>query len=110
MIVSGTDYNASEDTSLYSTIELFGRYCNESTMEMSFSDWLFGNTDYIRDRNALQHVSNMFDLNEFASKYTNELRAVVSNAPFQNKLIQMRKLREIMEKNGFIFMFMSSHN
>jgi len=138
MIVSGTDYNASEDTSLYSTIEWFRHYLDscdppgqvpnpQGTVpnpvpnpqcivpnpvpnpQGTFCDWLAEHTDYIRDRSKLNHVLTMFDLNVFAAKYVDELRKVVANVPFRNKLIQMRNLREIMEKSGFIFMFMSSY-
>ena len=102
MILSGTDYNLDDTTSLSQTLEHFGRYVMSGSMD-TFYNWLDQHTDYIRNRALLNKVHSMFDLSEFIKTHGDHIREVVADVPFKNKLIQMTSLRVFMEQDGFIF-------
>ena len=71
---------------------------------MSFYDWLQANTDYLKNRDKLDGVHEMFDLALYATNNSEFIKGITSTMiPFKNKLIQMTKLKEIMESDGFIF-------
>lgn len=112
LILSGTDYNihANEEgeVNVLTTMQWYDRYKYSnnpySPTRVSFYDWLEGNTDYLKDRAKLDGVHKMFDLTLYATNHAEFIREITSTMiPFKNKLIQMTKLKEIMESDGFIF-------
>ncbi len=121
LVLSGTDYNIHDKMTLQQTLAHYSTYINivhplpspsndwnATVHSRPFYDWLCVNTDYITDREKLDKVHSMFDLNVYAASNMEEIKEVIANAPFKNNLIQMGKLRKFMEKDGFIFSLMSS--
>jgi len=108
LVLSGTDYNITEsEVDLLTTMQWYDHYRyshNPYSTTISFYDWLDGNTDYLRDREKLNRVHSMFDLTIYAKTHEEFLKNIIAEmVPFKNKLIQIGKLREIMESDGFIF-------
>ncbi len=106
LILSGTDYNAHEegDVNVLTTMKWYDRYRYSNTTHVSFYDWLQANTDYLKNRDRLDGVHKMFDLALYATNNSEFIKGITSTMiPFKNKLIQMTKLKEIMESDGFIF-------
>lgn len=106
LILSGTDYNAHEecDVNVLTTMKWYDRYRYSNTTHVSFYDWLQANTDYLKNRDKLDGVHKMFDLALYATNNSEFIKGITSTMiPFKNKLIQMTKLKEIMESDGFIF-------
>jgi len=114
LVLSGTDYNMimndrEEDVNLFTTMQWYERYnyshpATSTPRTITFYDWLEGNTDYLKDRAKLDAVHRMFDLKVFAETHATFIDEVVKTmTPFKNKLIQMSKLKEIMQGDGFIF-------
>jgi len=110
LVLSGTDYNihSQNEVDLITTMKWYDQYRYSynpyATGGLSFYDWLEGNTDYLRDREKLRRVHAMFDLSIYAAcnqEFLKEITATMT--PFKNKLIQMSRLKEIMEGDGFIF-------
>lgn len=67
LVLSGTDYNIHEPTSLEQTIKWlykYKRYCKEpSSCKKTFYEWLIMNTKYINNYEELKHVYGMFTIN-----------------------------------------------
>jgi len=106
MVISGTDYNINENTSLYETIKWYyeyQKYINRIISErkyktipdISFYDWLLYNTKYIQDYDKLMGIYSMFVLKA----------NVMPNMEIKNIGVKKNKkeLAKILEKEGFIF-------
>jgi 5'-3' exonuclease len=102
MVLSGTDYNIRESTSLYETLKLFSKYKTSNSGD-SFYGWLLQNTKYVRNLEQLEKVREMFDLSGFPAGHQDEIRSIISKMPFQNKPAQKDELRAILSADGFLF-------
>jgi 5'-3' exonuclease len=104
-VVSGTDYNIDDkkNVNLFNTIKYFTKYKYCLTKEsnknipnkLTFYNWLKDNTDYIVDFILLEKINKMFDLN-------NSLLAC-DNIKITNGQINLDDLKNILHKDGFIF-------
>jgi hypothetical protein len=113
MVISGTDYNIHENTSLHETIKWYyeyqkymnklitdKKYGNASSSSsgnptISFYDWLLYNTKYIQNYDKLMGIYSMFILD--ANHMPNiEIKNVGTK---KNK----EELAKILEREGFIF-------
>jgi 5'-3' exonuclease len=96
MVLSGTDYNLKSNTSLKESINWFCEYKKQHS-EFGFYDWLVKYTKYVNDIESLNNIFNLFQLENH-----NELDTW-KNINISNKPVNEKALREIMEKDGFIF-------
>lgn len=95
-ILSGTDYNVSHSNyCLEKLFILYKKYLSLSNSSLSFCDWIK------IDNNNLEKINNIFDL----SIYTNPINTFVNenDNDFQNGTINNKKVREILEEDGFLF-------
>jgi 5'-3' exonuclease len=106
LILSGTDYNIHEKTSLIETFKWFKqfeKYCSHKETYIPFYDWLMEHSKYIRDRTKLDKVASMFDLGLFALNNHDEIREIIRILPFRNKNMDIEKVQKMMEEDGFLF-------
>ena len=100
MVLSGTDYNMKLETSLYSTMKRYNEYnkylFQNKDLSVDFYDWLSIHTDYLKDKESLMKIYNMFLLTNYDFS---EL-----NIEPKETVIEMEKLKSIMETEGFIFL------
>ena len=101
-VLSGTDYNVDiEDDSthtLMNTLKYYKKYRKSKSQE-SFYDWLTENYgDYIQDRELLEKIYEMFDINNkyYDNKMIEKIR--VANGP-----ICKEEMRNILRNDGFLF-------
>jgi flap endonuclease-1 len=103
MILSGTDYNINNETSLYETVKWYYEYMKYSEKEIknnkqpySFYIWLIKHTKYIKNYELLLRTYQLFQLekNDCLDNYKTENN--VTNINFE-------KLYNVMEKEGFLF-------
>jgi hypothetical protein len=102
MVISGTDYNIHSKTSLKETIKWYYEYLKykERVSEkiLGFYVWLFKNTKYIVDYKELLDVYSLFSCNNCDKlEKWKDIEIVVSK-------INYKKIQEIMEPEGFIFL------
>jgi len=102
MVLSGTDYNINEQTSLSQTINWlyeYRRYCptnnNNNNNNQSFYQWLNVNTKYIQDYDRLMKTAQMFELSA-------DLPESISNLSFEKKTTNFEELYKILGLYGFI--------
>lgn len=121
-VLSGTDYNiitkdkTNEDKNnidkgpnLYKTVKYFKLYkkkdeFNDETKDkMCFYNWLLENTDYINNDNlsSLQKIYSMFDL--LSIEETDDKLKMFNTISIVNGPIIRSNMREILEKDGFVF-------
>jgi 5'-3' exonuclease len=102
-ILSGTDYNINANGSekvdkvnFHLTLKYFRKYQN-SKSNLEFYDWLNENLDYISDKDLLQKINNMFDvdLNYNIESFKN---IKICNGP-----IIHNDIKNIMKEEDFIF-------
>lgn len=106
LILSGTDYNIHEKTSLIETFKWYNqyeKYCLRKGSSAQFFDWLMEHSKYIHNRSKLDKVASMFDLGLFALHNHDEIREIIRILPFRNKKMEMNKVQEMMEEEGFLF-------
>jgi flap endonuclease-1 len=99
-VLSGTDYNMNNDDNsraLYSTLKQYKIYHKENS-GLEFYDWLIKNTNYINNYEHLIKIYNIFDL----SNNHNNIRKF-ENITISNGNIIKKEIKEILEKDGFIF-------
>lgn len=101
MVLSGSDYNINSKTSLKETIKWYYKYteyidkCNkENTPKYSFYIWLIKNTKYIIDYNNLINTYEIFKNNNLEDW---------DNIEVKDKPINILLIKEIMEKDGLVF-------
>ena len=102
MVLSGTDYNIRENTSLVETLRWYDEY-SKTQRELPFYEWLAKNTRYIRDKTHLEKTRAMFDMTMFPSIHNGEIRAIIDRLPFRNRPVETKQLREILTEDGFLF-------
>ena len=108
MILSGTDYNINNDTSLNETIKWYYEYMKYIEKEVSnkqpysFYVWLMKNTKYIKNYNSLLRTYQLFqiDKNDYLENF--KIDNNVDNVNNVNN-INFDKLYNVMEKEGFLF-------
>jgi len=103
MILSGTDYNINNETSLNETVKWYYEYMKYSEKELknnkqpySFYVWLIKNTKYIKNYELLLRTYQLFQL---------EKNDCLDNYKTENNVININfeKLYNVMEKEGFLF-------
>ena len=103
MVLSGTDYNIRENTSLVETLRWYEEYA-KTQRELPFYEWLAKNTRYIRDKTHLENTRAMFDMSMFPLIHNGEIRAIIDRLPFRNRPVEIQELRAILEEDGFLFL------
>jgi flap endonuclease-1 len=99
VVLSGTDYNCDNKTSLWETLSLYEKYKN-TEIEQGFYEWILHNSNYINDYISLLSILKMFDVENYADN-----RNIVENV--NNRLafaeINTSVLYDILEEDGFVF-------
>jgi 5'-3' exonuclease len=98
-VLSGTDYNIRNQTTLHDTIHWFYKYkkfIKKSDAPKTFYEWLLENTKYITDYEDLTHQYNMFIVKMTDFDY-------MQNMSFKLLPIQKTELRGFLKNYGFIF-------
>jgi len=101
MILSGTDYNIDSNTTLKESINWYYEYNNyyaTSDKPYGFYIWLVKNTKYIKDFKKLLNVYQIFQINN-----DDELEKY-KDIEFIEKSVNYDLIKEIMSKEGFVFM------
>jgi flap endonuclease-1 len=99
-VLSGTDYNCN-NLNIYKIFGVFKKYKqNDSNHDKEFYNWLLENTDYIDNYELLQHIYNMFDLNNLLKSH--EHIEIFENIKIANGPINKNELYSILETDGFI--------
>lgn len=118
MVLSGTDYNIHDTTSLYETIQWYYEYCDamyrqgmknleyNGPTDTPFFRWLHINTKYIQNMDGLMNAYNMFLLKNFDA--IKDIPTVYVKEVFDYKTKKMKNmvfedLRGIMKNDGFLF-------
>ena len=91
-VLSGTDYMQESNHSLHKTMELYKQYRSIGSTDLSFSEWLCQTGSYIKNLEQFQHTVQMF-----------QPPAVEIECQSVNSPVNMDKLKQIMEPDGFIF-------
>ena len=99
-VLSGTDYNIECDDSnnLTKTLKYFKKY-HKSKSELQFYEWLaIKHENIIKDYDLLTKINTMFDLNisHYNIKVFEKIKII--NGP-----IMKDELKQILEKDGFLF-------
>jgi hypothetical protein len=100
MVLSGTDYNINSNTSLKETINWYYeymKYLSNTNNPYGFYVWLLKNTKYVTDYKKLLSVYKIFQFHN-----STELENW-KNIEFIEKPLDQIMLKEIMEKEGFVF-------
>ena len=109
LVLSGTDYNTRDDTSLKETINWLYKYNKNESFKDSptnsilpadtctFYKWLTDNTRYIKDIQKLMTVYNIFELKNYP--YLEQYNIVT----FTKQLPDIEKLHELLKLHGFVY-------
>jgi len=102
MILSGTDYNINNETSLCESIKWYYEYMKYHDKEIKhnkkpygFYLWLVKNTKYIKNYELLLRTYQMFTIDNY-----DKLHSITIH---DNENIDLDKLYQIMEPEGFLF-------
>lgn len=103
MMLSGTDYNTSDNTSLFETLRLYKEY-NKSKLEneinnkpsFEFYIWLLKTTNYIKDFKQLMNVYRIFQGQRFHEYDTHTYDKTPGSPDFDT-------INTLMKDDGFIF-------
>jgi flap endonuclease-1 len=101
-VLSGTDYNCDNKTSLGETVTLYEKYKTSGSADEStndFYDWVLHNSNYISDIETLRSIVKMFDV----TNYSDNLAILdrIDQVTFEE--INISELHAILEKDGFVF-------
>jgi hypothetical protein len=100
-VISGTDYDISQSTSLTETIKWYKQFKTEgsnysdSEDGLLFYNWLHKFTKYIKNYNTLIYIHNMF--------YIDENDNDLASHQLQKFTWNMRALQTILKTDGFMF-------
>jgi len=109
LVLSGTDYNTRDDTSLKETINWLYKYNKKESFKdlptnsvvtadtCMFYKWLVDNTRYIKDIQKLMTVYNIFELKNYP--YLEQYSIVT----FTKQLPDIEKLHELLKLHGFVY-------
>lgn len=99
-VLSGTDYNIHNKTTLHDTIHWFSKFKKTTKKNTSspgsFYQWLLENTKYITDYDELMNQYQMFIIKMTDFEY-------LQNMSFKLLPIQKTELRKFLKNYGFIF-------
>ena len=99
-VLSGTDYNIHNKTTLQDTIHWFYKFKKyskkNSSSQLSFYQWLLEHTKYIADYDELINQYKMFVIQMTDFEY-------LQNMSFKLLPIQKQELRNFLKNYGFIF-------
>ena len=99
-VLSGTDYNIHNKTTLHDTIHWFSKFKKHNkkngSSALSFYQWLLENTKYITDYDELMNQYQMFIVKMTDFEY-------LQNMSFKLLPIQKTELRNFLKNYGFIF-------
>ena len=102
IMLSGTDYNATTNTSLYETLHWYEEYCkyklDNNAPRLGFYIWLLKNTNYITDYSGLMRVYRLFQ-GRRTPEYDN-----MNLKPNANSVRDIDAMRNLMKDEGFIFL------
>jgi flap endonuclease-1 len=101
MVLSGTDYNIDEKTSLFETIKWYSKY-KKTTTERTFYQWLMENTKYITNYEMLISVGRMFVIE--THRTSNAFVDLFENLGLKKKVKNLGKVRSILGNDGFVFL------
>jgi uncharacterized membrane protein YheB (UPF0754 family) len=93
MVLSGTDYNIHQNTSLFQTLNLYYQYSTQSENDKPFYNWLIENTNYITDYEELMKVYDLFCISQFDVYFENVHRI---------KKLNFAKLVNTLKEDGFV--------
>jgi hypothetical protein len=109
MILSGTDYNMNNETSLTETIKWYYEYMKYTEKEVKnnrnhygFYLWLVKNTKYIKNYELLLRTYQIFQIENDAGLNNFKVLAIENDNSNANTT-DIDKLYNIMEKEGFLF-------
>ena len=97
-IITGCDYIKKHQRGIEDTINLFERYREEECCEITFSDWIVQNTNYLNESIDFEKINNIFDIDNYYSKNFIESIKIFNSSPNNSTLT------EILSKHGFIFL------
>lgn len=98
-VLSGTDYNFDNKTSLGETIALYEKYKVSNDVNKGFYHWVLHNSNYITDYAILLSIVKIFDV----SKYIENASILERIDQVSFSEIDMASLKSILEKDGFVF-------
>jgi len=98
-VLSGTDYNCDNKTSLGETMSLYEKYKLSGHVSNGFYHWVLHNSNYITDYDILLSIVKIFDV----SKSTENACIVERTDQVSFSEIDMTSLKSILEKDGFVF-------
>jgi len=101
-VLSGTDYNYDNKTTLGETFVLYEKYKklgNQSGEDTGFYNWVLHNTNYITDYSILLSIAKMFDV----ANYSENNRILENIDKVSLGEIDTPALHTILEKDGFVF-------
>jgi len=99
-ILSGTDYNVvnSESPTLYKILKLFNKF-KKTKENIDFYKWLNNHyNEYVESIDDFENINNMFDLSS-----NKDIYKLYESIKITNTSILKEKMKEILEKDGFIF-------
>jgi flap endonuclease-1 len=100
-VLSGTDYNLNDylidHPTLEKTLKLFKKFHRQDIFD-DFYDWLYHNTNYIKNIDKLQNICNLFDINNSP----NDLQ-ICDIVDIKKGFIDYDGAKRILINEGFIF-------
>jgi flap endonuclease-1 len=97
MVISGTDYNIYDNTNLDDTMKHYSEYKEnyQNNSGISFYEWLYNNTTYIKNYESLKNIYNIFDVSkiDIPEICKSKIKININNS----------KLIEFLKPYGFIF-------
>jgi hypothetical protein len=100
-VISGTDYDISQNTSLLETIKWYKQFKTESSNYsesengLLFYNWLYKFTKYINNYNSLIYIHDMF--------YVDENDNDLASHQLENFTWNINALQTILKSDGFVF-------
>lgn len=91
-VISGTDYNISDSTNLWTTLKYYKEYKLQMTKN-TFYEWLLLNTNYIKDYEQLIYICDMFQVSEMSMENIKRVESVSDR----------KKMIELLKPHGFVF-------
>jgi hypothetical protein len=99
MVLSGTDYNIHQETTLHETIQWYQTYAKSlfdpNGANLPFYEWLRQNTNYIQNAEHLAKTRGMFDLSKFPYMHREEIQDILARIPFRVRAPNKPILRTI---------------
>jgi flap endonuclease-1 len=95
-VISGTDYNINNTNDLSRTLKYFKKYRKSKQKSSNFLHWLEENTEYIKSE-EVRDILKLFNLDN-VPELKNCLKTRIINSE-----INLSNLKNIMEKEDFIF-------